>query len=360
MATSTYFGWTEPDDTDLVKNGASAMRTLGNAIDSSLYAVAGQAAGKNKIINGDFSIWQRGTSISLSNSTRTYGADRFAARSFFSAGSSTFSQQTFTAGSAPVSGYEGTYFGRISCGSTATAWQFDQRLEDVRQFAGQTVTFSFWIKASSSNPTTVIEIVQNFGSGGSASVITNATGPNITTSWQRFNVTLNIPSISGKTIGTGSYIEFSVYSNSGVTNSMSVDTWGWQVEAGSTATPFQTATGTKQGELAACQRYYWRMAGAGNYAPAGISGAATSSTAMSGMFNNPVPMRTSATALEFSNLAMYDGTTVTAITNITFDDAGITSQRLSVNVASGLTQYRPYYVIRNNNSSGYLGFSAEL
>ena len=36
MATTTNFGWTTPDDTDLVKNGASAIRSLGSAIDSSL------------------------------------------------------------------------------------------------------------------------------------------------------------------------------------------------------------------------------------------------------------------------------------------------------------------------------------
>lgn len=36
MATTPIFGWSTPADTDLVKNGASAMRTLGDAIDSSL------------------------------------------------------------------------------------------------------------------------------------------------------------------------------------------------------------------------------------------------------------------------------------------------------------------------------------
>ena len=36
MATTTNFGWTTPDDTDLVKNGALAIRTLGSAIDTSL------------------------------------------------------------------------------------------------------------------------------------------------------------------------------------------------------------------------------------------------------------------------------------------------------------------------------------
>jgi len=34
MATSPNYGWPEPNDTDFVKNGADAMRTLGDAIDS--------------------------------------------------------------------------------------------------------------------------------------------------------------------------------------------------------------------------------------------------------------------------------------------------------------------------------------
>lgn len=36
MATSPNYGWSEPDDTSYVKNGALAMRTLGNAIDTTV------------------------------------------------------------------------------------------------------------------------------------------------------------------------------------------------------------------------------------------------------------------------------------------------------------------------------------
>lgn len=36
MATTTTFGWTTPDDTALVKDGASAIRSLGSSVDSAL------------------------------------------------------------------------------------------------------------------------------------------------------------------------------------------------------------------------------------------------------------------------------------------------------------------------------------
>lgn len=44
MATTTNYGWTTPNDTDLVKNGASAIRTLGSAVDTSLFNITN---GKN-------------------------------------------------------------------------------------------------------------------------------------------------------------------------------------------------------------------------------------------------------------------------------------------------------------------------
>ena len=58
MATSPLFGWEEPDDTDLVKDGAAAIRTLGNAIDTSmgdlLGGTTGQILSKNSNTNMDF------------------------------------------------------------------------------------------------------------------------------------------------------------------------------------------------------------------------------------------------------------------------------------------------------------------
>ncbi len=46
MATTTNFGWETPDDTDFVKDGAAAMRTLGNSIDTSLVDLKGGTTGQ--------------------------------------------------------------------------------------------------------------------------------------------------------------------------------------------------------------------------------------------------------------------------------------------------------------------------
>lgn len=39
MATSPNFGWPEPNDSDYVTDGALAIRTLGDAIDSTVYSI---------------------------------------------------------------------------------------------------------------------------------------------------------------------------------------------------------------------------------------------------------------------------------------------------------------------------------
>ena len=60
MANTTNFNWETPDDTDLVKDGAAAIRTLGSAIDTSLVdlkgGTTGQVLAKNSNTDMDF-IW---------------------------------------------------------------------------------------------------------------------------------------------------------------------------------------------------------------------------------------------------------------------------------------------------------------
>jgi hypothetical protein len=60
MATTTNFGWETPDDTDLVKDGAAAIRTLGQSIDTSMAdlegGTSGQILAKNSNTDMDF-IW---------------------------------------------------------------------------------------------------------------------------------------------------------------------------------------------------------------------------------------------------------------------------------------------------------------
>jgi len=105
------------------------------------------AAGKNKIINGDFYVNQR--NFTCTTSSTTFGHDRWRLRS--AGGTATYSTQAFTAGTAPVAGYEGTNFARlVTSGQSGTNdyASIEQPIEDVRTFAGQTVTVSFWAKAS--------------------------------------------------------------------------------------------------------------------------------------------------------------------------------------------------------------------
>jgi hypothetical protein len=236
-----------------------------------------QAAGKNKFINGDCNINQRAfSSQTLTTESSVYIVDRIFGLNVVS-GSSTFSVQQFTPGSAPVAGYEAKQFIRaVSTGQSNifSGTFFGQTIEDVRNFAGQTATVSFWAKAATGTPNVSFEFRQIFGTGGSPSAtVENAGGGQkfaISTSWVRYSMTITLPSVSGKTLGTNnnSMLECNIWVSAGSafnsrTNSLGIqsntfDIWGLQIEAGPTATQFTTATGTIQGELAACQRYYWR------------------------------------------------------------------------------------------------------
>jgi hypothetical protein len=376
MALSPNYGWAEPDNSSLVKNGAQDIRALGDAIDTSVWNVGFGQAGKNKIINGDFSVNQRGFTSTTSNDVYTF--DRWRT-SFASLGTgvATYSAQTFTPGTAPVAGYEGTNFFRIvttgfvAGGTTSSGVHIDQRIEDVRTFANQTVSVSFWAKANSGTPNVAVRLQQSFGSGGSGAVFAlfgSVTA--ISTSWVRYTFTGTVPSISGKTIGAGSYLAFRLYvvAGSAVSDVGGVglqdntfEFWGVQAEYGSVATAFQTATGTIQGELAACQRYYYRATFTGT-TRFGV-GFANSTTEAFVTNQFPVEMRIAPTALEQSGVAAnytvaIAGSSVISSSVPTF---GVVNQYTALtvfNFTSGLTAGAG--LVGRPLSGAYLGWSAEL
>jgi hypothetical protein len=346
---------------------AAQMNDIGGAIN--LLDGAQFAAGKNKIINGDFGINQR--SFTSNTASGAFNFDRFFQLNGGSSGTLTITPQTFTAGTAPVAGYEGTNFVRCVTAAgvnTNTYALLEQKIEDVRTFAGQTVTASFWAKAGSGTPNISIELEQSFGSGGSASVFTSVTKTAITTSWARYTFTVAVPSISGKTIGTGSALilgiwlsagsDFNTRSNTTGLQNGTFDIWGVQVEAASTASNFQTATGTKQGELAACQRYYYRIAPGNANAIIG-SGQAISTTQAVIQFPLKSTLRISPNAVEYAGNYIGDGVTAILLTSVAVSGAGANCVAVVAAVAAGATQYRPYQFV-TLNTTDYIAWSAEL
>lgn len=331
-------------------------------------------AGKNKIINGDFFVNQR--NFSSSTSTDTYGFDRW--RNSSSDGTVTYSAQTFTAGTAPVAGYEAKNYARVvTSGQTAAGALeiFYQPIEDVRTFAGQQVTYSFWAKAASGTPKIAIEVEQYFGTGGSpsATVDTYVSQVTLSTSWARYSVTFTMPSISGKTVGTTantSSVAILMWLSAGTTfnarsgslgiQSNTFDIWGVQLEAGSVATAFQTATGTIQGELAACQRYYYRATGSA-YTTFGY-GFNTSTTVATIYTELPVSMRVAPTTLETGGTiqinasgGQYTGSSFT----IGASECSPKIAKMSLTI-SGATANQPAVLRAANDSTAYVGWSAEL
>jgi len=274
----------------------------GLSVNSNPLPTAGSLSNRNKIINGNFDFWQRGTSGSSG-----YVADRWTT----AVGGSTaaISRQSFTLGQTDVPG-EPDYYHRTVVTSSAGASNYAitlQRIESVKTLAGQTATLSFWAKADASK-NMAVEFTQYFGSGGSPSTQVNAIGVTtiaLTTSWQKFTVTVDVPSISGKTLGTnnndslGVFFWFDAGSNlDSRTNTLgqqsgTFDIARVQLEAGDVATPFEERP--IGAELALCQRYFTKLGGEA-VADIYYAGYITSAGAIIQTLTLPVKMRAAPTA----------------------------------------------------------------
>jgi hypothetical protein len=345
---------------------ASDVNDTNGTINLLTSSTLSSSAGKNPVINGGLDIWQRGTSISLAATAPAYTADRWYASNSANQALTVSRQATGDTTNLPNIQYALRFQRNSGQTGTSDLYLFNN-FESVNSipYAGKQVTLSFYARkgANYTAASNILNVFINTGKGTDQApfsyttpVSVASTNATLTTTWQRFTATGTIASdvtqlevaVKYTPVGTASTNDY--YEITGV-----------QIELGATATSFSRAQGTIQGELAACQRYYWRVTPVQNETIYGTA-IATSSSGAQVAVNNPVPMRVQPTSVDFSTLALllpavafYGASGITIASNAS--STNITSVTLS---ASGLTTSRVYFLTNNGTNVGYLGFSAEL
>jgi hypothetical protein len=397
MATTTpNFGWAVPTSSDLVKNGAVAIETLGDSIDASLVDLKGgttgqvlakatntdmdftwatpsggssNVAGKNAVLNSNFSIWQRGTAGVAGTSTGAYFADRWVIGRGV-AGSTGSRQVTGDTTNLPNIQYCARVQRDLANASTNGIF-LAQSFETINSIplAGKTVTVSYYARAGAnySSASNALTLTAVSGTGTDQQVLGTYTGSSgfitsastLTTTWQRFTATGTVPSTANE---VAFYFNYTPVGIAGANDYFEVT--GVQLEIAASASAYSPNASTQALELAACQRYYWRWNAATQFATV-ATGAAVSSTVACVTAYHPVPMRTIVSAIDGtanSTFRLQDqasGFTQTSV-SIEVTQQDLLKTELNVNVASGLTQFRFMRYGANNSTSTYLGFSAEL
>lgn len=231
---------------------------------------------KNKIINGNFDIWQRGTNFTIANGTAWGCADRWGVGITADGGTVnnlSGTRQEFTVGQTEVPGNPQYYLSwaahSISAGANAIGF-LQQAIEGVYTFAGKKCTVSFWAKGTVAGEIKV-SFLRTYGSP-NGSPMDGVAGQSIqlTTSWKKYSLTFDIPSVSGKTFtsynltalwlmfwtqvgsnaaSTTHFVGGNAFGYSGTVNLSQV-----QVEEGEIATDFEQRHIVQ--ELQLCRRYF--------------------------------------------------------------------------------------------------------
>ena len=355
-----------------VVNPVQALEVAGSAVVAGTLSAGNPLMFRNRIINGNFDVWQRGTSFS-SPATATYTADRFNQAWDGSGATRTISQQVFTAGQTDVPNNP-KYFYRFAqtvAGSGGTFNNFcTQYIEGVQTFAGQAVTVSLWAKAPVGTPYVNSAMRQVFGTSGSTNVDVSPYSQSsftLTANWQKYTFQYFVPSITGKTIGTANdCLALFTYTNPNAV--VTVDIAQVQVEQGTVATPFEVRPYAT--ELALCQRYFHRTCNVvtQNGGTMLIPMVIIDASRAQGIYKLPVSMRSNAITLNSTGTFTLDwwqvnnnGVTAVALAG----NAGMTSADNASVMATGLTNGSVGSITIGQvrfltTSTGYIDFVAEL
>jgi hypothetical protein len=385
--TDMDFTWVDTDDTNAIQNAivdakgdliaASAADTPARlavgADGETLVADSAATTGLryspapaigNPILNSAYQVWQRNTSATYTGATNQYtGADRWSYLG--SAGSSaTISRQaTGDTTNLPNIQYCTRYL-RTAANTDTNTLYFAQTFETINtyQFVGKTITLSFYARKGANYSAASSYLAANlaYGTGtdqalnGGAAANNIVTQQNVLTStWTRFSVTAAVPTAATQLV---SMFTFVPVGTAGAADYYEIT--GVQIDQGSVALPFRTYAATIQGELAACQRYYTRQTAPQTYTTFG-NGSAYSTTKANFAIKYPVTLRIRPSSLDFNALTLFDGVGTTAVTGAVLSYEGYDYGNVDITVASGLTQYRPYFLL-SSSTSGYIGYSAEL
>ena len=353
---------------------------------------------EDRIINGDFAIWERRTanSVTFGDTTATtsnsYGVDRW--RNAYIGGAVSQQRRNFTLDDTMIGMNTPKHFLRQIVSGQSLESHFaltTQRIESVRSYAGQTITVLGWARRSSGAGNMAVNIGQYFGSGttnasvtipASDSIVVPGQTVTLSNTWEPFAVTFDVPSIVGKRIGifydddwleinfwTSAGSDFAMASNSLGVQTISADLWGIHIKRGThnasvTDQYYPRDIGT---ELAACQRYFNTFGGyrfsTGDYERSGM-GQAYSSISAEVMVSFPVLLRKIPTLSYTGNWGLSNSVMgVLPVTSIVPDSTTRRSINLQVTAAAGgLVAGNATQFFTNNDNFGscMLNFDAEL
>lgn len=364
-----------------LQNASSATANItldasGNATVGGTLAM-GSSFLRNRLINGDFSVAQRGTSFTSTGSANnddTYNLDRWYV---LSDGNDTvdITQATDVPSNGPK------YSIGLDVETINKKFGVAQIVENIncQDLIGNTVSLSFKARVTATTKldnvkaaivawsgtadTVTSDIISAWNvEGTNPTLIANATyentpaNLNVTTSWATYK-------IENITVDTASTTNIIVFIWSDVTDTTLGDflyVTDVQIEVGSVATPFERRQYGQ--ELALCERYYYKIVSNTDIPLANAYVASTTSAIAIGQF--PVSLRAAPTALEqtgtAANYQVRAQATSTACSAVpAFATATTDVWSVTATVASGLTAGNGG-ALRGAATGAYLAWSAEL